>query len=303
LQQYLAFHMKHYPVNVYYLGKLYKYAPWHYPFVMLAITTPVLFLLLMLLGIGDAARRRPANAGMWLLLFCAGGYLLPSAMPFAPKYNGVRLFLPAFPFLMALAGGGFSLLQIIIVKRLQSFSTVANLQNKVAVLLGIALMLPAMVGLAKVFPFELAYYNTLIGGAAGAQRRGFETIYWGGVYGSALQNINSIPESSPRVLITPQGVISLLVAYQRSNALRNDINWVAPPPPQEQKNGWEQRSLAGVDWVVFQCAQSEFDGLSWKLYREGTPEPLSIDLDRTPLLLFYKGAEARRVFASSEHKP
>jgi 4-amino-4-deoxy-L-arabinose transferase-like glycosyltransferase len=306
LREYLSFHMQHYPVNVYYLGQLYQYAPWHYPFVMLAITTPAILLLLMLLGIGDGARRRPAEAGRWLLIFGAVGFLLPSAMPFAPKYNGVRLFLPAFPFLMSLAGGGFSLLHKALVQWLEKARLLPGLtrpQMRLAILMGTILMLPAALELTKVFPCEQAYYNTLVGGPLGAQRAGFETIYWGGVYGSALKDFNAFPQASPRVLITPQGVVSLLETYQRSGGLRQDIKWSTPPPPQEQKQGWPQRALAGVDWVVFQCAQSEFDELAWKLYREGKPAPSSIFLGNTPLLLFYKGEEARRVFAASGERP
>ncbi len=303
LGEYLMFHLKHYPVNIYYLGQVYDYAPWHYPFVMTAVTMPVVFLVLSLVGLGESFHRGSTKAGNWLLIFCALGYLLPSAMPFAPKYNGVRLFLPAFPFLLALAGGGFAFLHQALAKPLEhvrALSQISHLRSKLAFLLALGLLVPALMGLLRVFPHEHAYYNALIGGPAGARKHGFETIYWGGVYRYALGPLNDLPKDSPRVLITPQGVISLLEAYQRGGGLRKDIHWVAPPPPDKQTPGWSREKLAGVDLVVFQCAQSEFDELAWKLYREGKPTPASVYLEGVPLLLFFDGDEARRIFGPAE---
>ncbi|NIM05751.1 MAG: hypothetical protein GTO55_05905 [Armatimonadetes bacterium] len=313
LKQYLFFHLQHYPVLVYYLGELHEYAPWHYPFVMIGVTTPVIFLALMLLGLGYAASGRCAYerkkvrssivAVRWLLLMCAVGYLIPSAMPFSPKYNGVRLFLPALPFLMGLAGGGFALVHGALARALERVRALAEMPHfseRLAFLMGLGLLLPAAVGLLNVFPHEQAYYNALVGGPAGAQKRGFETIYWGGVYNAALPALDTHEKQSPQILVTPQGVTSLLIAYQRGGGLRKDLRWTTPPPPKEQATGWPQEALVGVDTVIFQCAQSEFDALSRKLYEQGRPEPTSVYLDGVPLLLIFSGDEARRLFPAAE---
>jgi 4-amino-4-deoxy-L-arabinose transferase-like glycosyltransferase len=292
LGSYLGFHLKHYPVLVYYLGHSYQYAPWHYPFVLTAVTLPTL-VLLFLLGGGVhtiAAKKSPPSASArWLLLICGLGFLLPSALPFAPKYNGVRLFLPAFPFLMGLAGGGFVWLLEGLTRRLEKRGGAAQLRPKLALLLGLTL-LPGAVAILRLYPYELAYYNALIGGPAGARRRGLETIYWGGVYLTGLPAINARPEPNPKIFITPPGVVDMLKIYQNSGALRRDIQWSAPPASAEQ-----------ADLVVFQCAQSEFDSPAWKLYRAGNPGPESIYLDasrQVPLLLSFSGDEARRVLRS-----
>lgn len=313
LKDYLGFHLQHYPVLVYYLGQLYQYAPWHYPFVVTAVTVPAMFLLLMLAGIGYALSGRSAYSGKkvkssfraagWLLLICGVGYLLPSALPFTPKYNGSRLFLPAFPFLMALAGGGFTLIYELLYRRLEdvrSLKEIGGLRGKLALLVGLILLLPAVRGLSRVYPHELAYYNAFIGGPAGARAHGFETIYWGGVYNDALPALNAAAKNAPRVFITPQGVVSLLVTYQRGGALPPGLQWLSPPPPEQQKAGWPRPALEGVDLVVFQCAQSEFDELAWKLYREGRPAAGSVYLEGVPLLLIFSGDEARRLFAVKE---
>jgi 4-amino-4-deoxy-L-arabinose transferase-like glycosyltransferase len=292
LGDYLGFHLRHYPVLVYYLGHIYKYAPWHYPFLLTGVTVPTLILLFLLGGgVNTVGTKRTDSAcsARWLLLICGLGFLLPSALPFAPKYNGVRLFLPAFPFLMGLAGGGFAWLLASLTQRLEKRTTIAQLRPKLALLLALSL-LPGAVAILRLYPYELAYYNALIGGPAGAKREGLETIYWGGVYLAGLPGINSRPEQNPKIFITPAGVVDLLKIYQNSEALRKDIKWVAPPAPAE-----------GADWAIFQCAQSEFDASAWKLYRAGKPAPESIYLDearQVPLLLFFSGEEARRVLGS-----
>ena len=106
--------------------------------------------------------------------------------------------------------------------------------------------------------------------------------------------MNSRPEPNQKIFITPPGVVELLKIYQNSGALRKDIQWLAPPAPP-----------GSADLVIFQCAQSEFDAIAWKLYRSGKPEPepASIYLDeerQVPLLLVFSGEEARRVL---EPKP
>jgi hypothetical protein len=221
-------------------------------------------------------------------LICGLGFLLPSALPFAPKYNGVRLFLPAFPFLMGLTGGGFSWLLTILTQWLEKKTTIAQLRQKLALLLALA-FLPGAIAILRLYPYELAYYNALIGGPAGAKRHGLETIYWGGVYLAVLPMMN-LREQNQKIFITPPGVVDLLKIYQNSGALRKDIQWSAPPAP-----------TGKADWVIFQCAQSEFDAAAWKLYRAGKPDPESIYLDearQVPLLLFFSGEEARRVLES-----
>jgi 4-amino-4-deoxy-L-arabinose transferase-like glycosyltransferase len=303
LGKYLGFHLHHYPVLTFYLGRIYEYAPWHYPFVIIAVTTPVLFLLLMLAGLARAVARRPAREGEWLLVLGALLFILPSAMPFAPKYNGVRLFLPAFPFLMALAGGAFTNGSNWLATRLEkrmNLGQLANLPAKLTLLLGLIIMLPALIGIVKISPYELAYYNTLIGGPRGAQRHGFETIYWGGPYLEALSFLNQFTKSDAKVMVTPQGVTSLLIAYQRAGALRQDMQWTTPPPPQRQISGWPNAALRDVDLVVFQCAQAEFDELSRRLYsmggKPGSGSIYQVAREGVPLLLVFSGEEARKAF-------
>ena len=105
------------PVAIYFLGTTYSYsAPWYYPFFMVFITLPPTILVLSLLGTTGVFFR-----GIWsslaslpwqhnvgtLFLLNAIAPLGLAAIHSAPNYDGVRLLLPAYPFLAGLAGIGF----------------------------------------------------------------------------------------------------------------------------------------------------------------------------------------------------
>lgn len=76
-------------------------APMHYPFVMLLVASPPAFLVLALGGAMLAAWRVVAERGEGarmdlLLLLLAIAPLAAASLPNAPKYDGARLFFPAF---------------------------------------------------------------------------------------------------------------------------------------------------------------------------------------------------------------
>ncbi|HUU53746.1 MAG TPA: hypothetical protein VMY87_02410, partial [Armatimonadota bacterium] len=276
LKAYLAFHYGHAAYNVWYLGKLYQYAPWHYPFVMVAVTTPLLLLALSLVGVVRGWPRRGVKPEAVLLALGLAIALIPNALPSSPKYNGVRLFLPAFPFLAALAGGGFAWAQL----RLTTLLKVecprrARLSGLIAAAFGAILLLPGFSGAARTHPYQLAYYNSLVGGTAGASARGFETIYWGQVFEDAPPFLNGIEQPYPRVLLVPKGVIYLLEFQQAAGGLRPDVLFTG-----------EEQEAASVDYVMFQAMQSDYTDLCWSLVREAEPV-FEVTVEGTPLLLAY----------------
>ncbi len=282
LRAYLAFHFGHAAYNVWYLGKLYQYAPWHYPFVMTAVTTPVLILILALLGGGRGpalskveGNNRLTAESVFLLLGLAVT-ILPSALPSSPKYNGVRLFLPMFPFLAALAGGGFAWLQASVVRLLKAEAPgSARLSALIAAALGAALLYPSANAVLRTHPYQLAYYNALVGGTTGAMKRGFETIYWGQVFKEAPAFLNTTTEESPLVLVIPKGVIYLLEFQQQAGALRPEVRFTG-----------DERDATIADYVMFQAMQSDYTDLCWKLVKNKQPT-WAVRLEGTPLLLAY----------------
>jgi len=159
---------------VYYLGRLCMsgYPPWHYPLVMLAVTVPVGLLAAAVFGTVTALKRRPRSVTAELSLVNLAGILLVAALPWSPKYNGVRLFLPAFPFLAVLTAVGL--------ERIWNWvSARAGPWRRRGRALLIAGLLCQGFGLVWTWPFTLTYYSAVVGGRWGAQRLGFETMYWG----------------------------------------------------------------------------------------------------------------------------
>ena len=93
-------------LNCYYLGQVWadKDVPWHYPFVMFAVTVPMGLHLLGLCGvIGGRAWRQPREQ---LLLAATLFPLVLFALPSIAVYDGERLFLISYPMWAILIGRG-----------------------------------------------------------------------------------------------------------------------------------------------------------------------------------------------------
>jgi hypothetical protein len=182
-------------IPVHYLGATWRDtpAPWHYPFVMLAAATPLPILAGAAVAAANALRRARerwrAAAPEALTLAAFAFPVLLLAMPGVPKYDGIRLMLPALPFLAAAAAGGLLCLW----DRLRASPGRRALAAACAGALTLWLLLPALL----FHPYQLAYYGELVGGPAGARRLGFETTYWGDTFdGKALHFLNRhVPEN------------------------------------------------------------------------------------------------------------
>ena len=159
---------------VWYLGRAYltTYAPWHYPLVMVAVTVPAGLLAGAAVGIVAVVGRWRRAAVAELSLVNLAGILMVASLPWAPKYDGVRLFLPAFPFLAILAGVGLDG----VYRRLNACS---GPWRRALLVTGVGLMLTQGWGLIWAWPFHLTYYNMVVGGRQGAKALGLETMYWG----------------------------------------------------------------------------------------------------------------------------
>ena len=159
-------------IRILYLGRTYEYSlPWHNAWALIAITVPASLLAAAVAGFVVALLR--ARRDRLPLFFLLNLVTLPvlRMLP-TPAHDGVRLFLPTFFFLAALAGWGAvgvasGLARLVPARRHLVFAAVA------ALTLG-----PAAWQLAKVHPFELSYYNEMIGGPRAAWNAGFELSYW-----------------------------------------------------------------------------------------------------------------------------
>jgi hypothetical protein len=236
LMEYLAFYLHHHSTLFYYFGTIYDvpFAPWHAPFVMTAITTPIPILCLGALGLGIAASRSRAasqatpdvpdlDALIVLNALCTIGAV---ALPNVPKYGGVKLFLPFFPFLAILAGIGFNGLAAMLADRA---STPERLRAVVVAVALAALIAPMGWALACIHPYELSYYNALVGGLAGAEHHGFEIQYYDLWYVDLATWLNTTYPDGIRVYFEPNNKEYIRHArwYYATARLRGNVTIVS----------------------------------------------------------------------------
>jgi len=147
--------------TTYFLEKLYEQShPWAYFFVGFLVKTPVpslLFFMAAFLAMIRQIRRKNAAHLMpdiLVLLIVPAGYFAVAVL--SALQIGQRHLLPVYPFLFVLCGG------------LVQPRTWMELSRRVRMLqvgIGSVLVLWLLVGTLRIHPYELSYFNELIGGA------------------------------------------------------------------------------------------------------------------------------------------
>lgn len=209
-------------IPTYYLGTAYRgrVAPFHYPFVMLLATTPLPVLAAGAYGAGQFVKalrsgwRGAPREALALWSFCAPVLIL--ALPGVPKYDGIRLMLPAYPFLAVLAAEGAMSAWARIRSRCE---TPKNTAWRLVVVAALWLLLPVVL----FHPFQLSYYGELAGGPWGARRLGFETTYWNETLdGKALRFLDrNVPERGRVALVNVGSLVWQF--YPAMGEVRKDI--------------------------------------------------------------------------------
>lgn len=168
------------PFTVYFGGQFYNYrGPWHYPFTIFSITTPILHILFLLTGIVFfiLTKTLRKNFKMVLVFICLLFPFLLLALPISPAHDGIRYLLPAFPFAACFMAIGLEKLWSFIKNRSnRSFYT--KISRVITSLALLSLFAADLQSPARIPPFELSYYNSIVGGFSGAAARGYENTYW-----------------------------------------------------------------------------------------------------------------------------
>jgi 4-amino-4-deoxy-L-arabinose transferase-like glycosyltransferase len=187
-------------IRIFYLGQTYRFSlPWHNAWVLIAVTVPATLLAAALAGLVYALRKvRRDRLPLYFVLHLV---TLPALrMLPTPAHDGVRLFLPTFFFLAGLAGWGT-------VAVADGAARLVRLRpTALRAVLALAVLAPAAWQLIKVHPFELSYYNELIGGPRGAWQRGFELAYWW----DAFNDRTLAALSDPKTGLPPGAVVDML---------------------------------------------------------------------------------------------
>jgi len=257
-------------VSCYYQGRSYHFSlPWHNGFVLTAITVPAATLALALVGVVTVAARRFRDRFGTLCVMNCALFLAVRALP-TPGHDGVRLFLPMFAFVAGLAGIGLAQLGRWVGRLVRGCT--ARLVGRWAVVLALAGY--GLVQVGSVHPFQLSYYNELVGGLSGAVARGYQATYW---YDALTRDwygqLGAVLPEGARVMLVPQ-FASLPRFAQDIGWLRDDISAVDEPP---------------ADFVLVLFRQDNMNETASRLHRGEIGERLLVQAhDGVPLLTLYR---------------
>lgn len=254
------------PISTYYAGQIYTYVvPWHEAIVMTFITVPVAILVLAAGGLRTALRRGPVRSLAVLCVLQVGFWWALLALPSSPNHDGVRLWLPMFPFLAVLAGLGFEQLAGLVERRIGAERPVV-----LVALLGLLFFLPAALGTVRVAPYYLSYYGELVGGPSGAARRGMEATYWFDAVTAGFRDRleETLPEGA-RVVAYPNHEYYQLL--QGMGLLRKDLSFTRAPP---------------ADYVLLLGRKAMLERGWETIYRQARPL-LAAELDGVELVGLY----------------
>ncbi len=189
-----------------------RQVPWHFPFVMIGVNTPLLQLSLAVLGLALLGKllvnRRLDEAGP-LLLF-AVWLFLPIVVQVAsgvPRCDGVRHYLYVLPALALLAGTA----AVRIWKWAEERKLGPPAMRTALVALPVLLLARAMVAY---HPYEVVFFNSLAGGPSRAREK-FELDYSGTSLLEASRWINANLPSGSRLWFTQPGIHRIKVDDNR----------------------------------------------------------------------------------------
>lgn len=271
------------PIATYYLGRIWEFVvPWHYAPVMSVSTLPVATVALSLLSLDKAVRRGPYRPLALLCVIQIGFWLTLIALPSSPNHDGVRLWLPMFPFVAILAGIGFGKLVGATQRRLP----VGGPTTIGVMLLTCLLFFPAFLGTVRSSPYMLSYYGELIGGPAGAAKAGMEATYWfDAVTPAFLRRVEEELPDSAIVVASPNH--EYYQQLQNLGRLRDDLRFTDTGP---------------ADYVLLLARRALFTAGIAGIYAT-VPPLLAVELDGVELVGLYRWSEPPDLVDESEESP
>ena len=184
-------HMSYNPTQlaVLFMGQMYRAAtlPHRYFPQMLAVTltepTWMLFALGTALAVYKIWWKKEGRflSALLVLVSWFGLMAVYILLKKPPMYDGFRHFLFSIPPVFVMAGFVFQFLY-----EKASTHSAQGLRTRLLFAGAVALiLLPGMLGIARLYPYEYSYYNSFVGGTGGAYRS-YETDYWLTCYKESL---------------------------------------------------------------------------------------------------------------------
>ncbi len=299
---YLNFHWNHVHYSVEYFGRI-LHRPPHpvaFPFVMSAVTVPLVTFCLGTLGfvwaVGLQQPIRHAEAlarwfrarvlrknttasnegvecepkSLYLLVHTTVPFAV-IALPYVPIFGGVKHWMPAMPFFAILAAIGVDRL-VDIIEELRGKSLRGR--SWWFALAGSLVLVPALLGNASYLANGTAFYNELAGGPEGAARMGMMRQFWGYAAKQGLPWLNENATKNAKIYFHSTNPESYDV-YKRDGLIRDDL-----------RNGHDHKT---ADYYVFHNQGPKLsDEYQTRVeYDSGRPV-YGIYLEEAPLLVIYK---------------
>jgi len=198
-----------------YFGAIYysNSLPFHYPFVMIGITTPIIILISFLLGLYTIFKKLFEQENVLIYSLIIIGFFFPIikySLFSISIYDGIRQIMDAFPFFFIIAGVGASIVFLKIKNILSKYIKKKLITNILLFLIIFTLGGVLVFILFSYYPYQIAYYNSLIGGVSGAEDK-FELDYWGYSFKEMSEWIHSNVE--PGSTIIPTKIFNLAQHY------------------------------------------------------------------------------------------
>jgi len=166
--------------------------PWHYVprTIVFRLTLPSMILsaLGLILVLLSGVKKRGTTGGVSLLLIWVGLPLVMVVFLHAQIYDAFRQMMFVLPAMFILGSIGFD--------------RILGLARGVLwapLIIGVAIV-PGFIGIVRLHPYEMIYYNELVGGVSGAAGRyGFGS--WGTEYREVIEYLNDVAPQGARILV------------------------------------------------------------------------------------------------------
>lgn len=166
--------------------------PWYYVIFLVCVQLTEPALILAVLGIAAGLYRRENMKRQFILI---AWFIIPLGLQILLQsnvYDNFRQFLFVLPPLFVLAGIGF-----------ERFSAVLK-TPVLKIAMAVLCLLPGIIGIVRLHPYQYIYYNSLIGGVSGANEE-YELDYWLTSYREAGSYINERAAPNANILAWGSG--------------------------------------------------------------------------------------------------
>lgn len=193
-----------------------------YPALWIVYTTPPYILFLALVGMVASVfslKRKDGAVLLWLLWFLVP--IIRVTLPGASIYGGVRQIMEYIPGMALIAGLGAVSLKDWVMKKFPRID-----KNLLMVILVLGFMQIGLV-LIKMHPNENVYFNSFVGGLAGAKEKNIPS--WGNSFGNAYQQaiiwLNENSEPNSKVALIQGTSVNLYKDNLREDIIFNNVSW------------------------------------------------------------------------------